>query len=119
MAFIQLSEFQNREIFPGVRIRAPYLNRLMLSYVELDPGAVVPLHQHPHEQGGMVVKGKLRFQIGNQTQTLGPGSLYLIPSNVPHEVTVVEGPAVALDVFTPVREDYAYEDERIVENDET
>ncbi|HLU99660.1 MAG TPA: cupin domain-containing protein [Acidobacteriota bacterium] len=117
MAFIQLNEFRNREIFPEVRIRAPHLKNLMLSYVELDPGAVVPLHQHPHEQGGMVVKGKLRFRIGNQTQTLGPGSLYLIPSNVPHEVTVIEGPAVALDVFAPVREEYAYENEQIIDEE--
>lgn len=118
MAFLQLSEFENREIFPGVRIRAPYTDKLMLSYVELDPGAIVPLHQHPHEQGGIVVQGKLRFRIGNETQTLGPGSLYLIPSNVPHEVTVVEGPAVALDVFTPIREDYARKGEQIVRQGE-
>lgn len=113
MAFLQLSKFKAQEIFPGVRIRAPYANNLMLSYVELDADAVVPWHQHPHEQGGVVLKGKLRFRIGNETQILGSGSLYLIPSNVPHEVTVLEGPAVALDVFTPVREDYAVEGEQV------
>jgi quercetin dioxygenase-like cupin family protein len=107
MPFIDRSSFAPLELAPGVRLWASHGPNLMLSYVELDAGAVVPLHHHPHEQGGMVVQGRLRFTIGDETKECGPGDMYLIPPHVPHTVTVIEAPAVALDVFTPVREDYA------------
>jgi hypothetical protein len=33
--------------------------------------------------------------------------MYIIPSNTPHRAASVDGPAVVLDVFSPIREDYA------------
>ena len=107
MPFIDLPAIPPMELAPGIRLRAPFGEKLMLSYVELDVGAVVPLHHHPHEQGGMVFSGRVRFTIGDETKECGPGDLYLIPPNVPHTVVALEGPCIVLDVFTPVREDYA------------
>ena len=107
MPFIDLSEFEAQEIFPGIRIRAPYGEKLMLSYLNLDEDAEVPFHSHPHEQGGIVLEGHLELTIGSETRKLGPGSLYLIPPNTPHKAVAPEGPVRALDVFSPVREDYA------------
>ena len=107
MPFIDRTALPPLDLAPGVRLRVAHGPALMLSYVELDEGAVVPLHSHPHEQGGMVVSGRLRFTIGDETKECGPGELYLIPPHVPHTAAAVGGPAVALDVFTPVREDYA------------
>jgi quercetin dioxygenase-like cupin family protein len=79
----------------------------MLSLVEIDEGAVVSTHHHPHEQGGIVLSGRLRLTIGPETRTLEPGQMYIIPPDTPHRATAVGGPAVVLDVFSPVREDYA------------
>ncbi|MDA2924562.1 cupin domain-containing protein [Acidobacteria bacterium AH-259-L09] len=109
MPFIDLSKIKPQEIFPGTRIRAPYGEKLMLSYVEIDEGAEVPLHSHPHEQGGVVLKGQMELTIGSETKVLKPGSLYLIPSNMPHKATALAGPVKALDVFSPIREDYITE----------
>jgi quercetin dioxygenase-like cupin family protein len=105
--FIDLQSVPPIALFPGVRIRTPYGKNLMLSYVEFDAGAVVEAHSHPHEQGGMVVSGRMELTIGGETRTLGPGAMYLIPPNMPHRAAAVDGPVVALDVFSPVREDYA------------
>jgi hypothetical protein len=33
--------------------------------------------------------------------------MFLIPPDVPHRAVAVNGPARVLDVFSPVREDYA------------
>ncbi len=107
MPFIDLSKFKAQEIFPGIHISAPHLQKLMLSYLIIDENAEVPLHSHPHEQGGIVLEGHLKLTIGSETKTLVPGSLYLIPSNTPHKAVALEGPVKALDVFSPVREDYA------------
>ncbi len=107
MPFIDINTIQAIEPVPGCRMRTPYGENLMLSYLEMDEGAVVPLHDHPHEQGGMLIKGQVELTIGDETRICEAGSLFIIPPNTPHKAVAVNGPAVVLDVFSPVREDYA------------
>ena len=108
MPFIDIHTVQPMQLFPGCRIRTPYGQNLMLSYVEIDEGANVPPHHHPHEQAGMVLSGRLEFTIGAETRTVEAGAMFLIPPNTPHKVrNLGPGPALVLDVFSPVREDYA------------
>lgn len=93
-------------IFPGVEIRTTAGRQLMLSVVRLEPGSVVPDHSHPHEQMGMLISGRLEFTVNHTTRSLGPGDIWRIPGGVVHSVRALEEPAVALDVFHPIREDY-------------
>jgi quercetin dioxygenase-like cupin family protein len=95
------------QVWDGVAARIVDGERLSLGIVELDPGAVVPEHHHEHEQLGMVISGRMSFRIGGETRELGPGETWTIPSNVPHEVTAGPEGAVVIDVFAPVREDWA------------
>ena len=88
-------------------MRTPFGKNLMLSYLEMDEGAVVPMHHHPHEQGGMLLKGTIELTIGDEKRICQAGSMFLIPPNTPHKATAIGGPAVVLDVFSPIREDYA------------
>ena len=78
----------------------------MLSHVHLEPHSVVEEHSHPHEQVGMLLKGRAIFYIGGEEKTLGPGDFYRIPGNVKHRVVVLDEPTEALDIFCPVREEY-------------
>jgi quercetin dioxygenase-like cupin family protein len=94
------------DLFPGVSLRTTAGDGLMISIVSLEPGAVVPTHSHPHEQMGYLVSGRLEFTIGETTSILEPGSAWRIPPDVPHRVVALGGPALALDVFHPIREDY-------------
>ena len=94
------------EIFPGVEIRTTAGRGIMLSVVHLEPGSVVAEHAHPHEQMGLLIEGRLEFTVGGVTRVLGPGDLWRIPGGVPHSVRAIDVPAVALDVFHPIREDY-------------
>ena len=57
MPFIDISQIPPQEVVPGCRLRTPYGENLMLSYLEMDAGAEIPLHSHPHEQGGILLKG--------------------------------------------------------------
>jgi len=107
MPFIALAAIPPLELLPGCRLRTPYGQHLMLSYLEMDEGAVVPLHHHPHEQGGILLRGRMELTIGEETRLVEAGSLFLIPPNTPHKAVAVGGPALVLDVFSPVREDYA------------
>ena len=79
--------------------------RMMLIEVTLEQGAVVPLHTHPHEQIGYLASGRLLWELGDERRELAAGDSWLVPSNVPHQVTALE-PSVAIDVFSPPREEY-------------
>ena len=46
MPFIDINTIPANEVVPGCRMRTPYGKNLMLSYLEMDEGAVVPLHDH-------------------------------------------------------------------------
>lgn len=107
MPFIDINDFQAVEPVPGCHLRTPHGKNLMLSYLEMDDGAEIPLHHHPHEQGGILLKGRMQLTIGDETRICEAGSMFIIPSNVPHRAVAVDGPAIVMDVFSPIREDYA------------
>lgn len=107
MPFFDIAKIPPLNLLPGCRLRTPYGQNLMLSYLEMDEGAVVPLHQHPQEQAGMVLQGRLELTIGDETRAIEAGTLFFIPADVPHRAAARGGPVVVLDVFSPVREDYA------------
>lgn len=106
MPFLDIDDLPRFEPLPGCRLRTPHGENLMLSHVEMDEGAEIPAHQHPHEQGGVVLKGQLEFTIGDEVRIISEGQMYLIPPNTPHKAIAVNGPAIAMDVFSPIREDY-------------
>jgi quercetin dioxygenase-like cupin family protein len=94
------------EIVPGVwRRTLSYGERLMVVQATLEEGAVVPVHNHPHEQITYIVEGQLSMEVGGQTYVLGPGTSLLLPSDVGHGATAIERTLV-IDTFSPPREDY-------------
>jgi quercetin dioxygenase-like cupin family protein len=99
-------ECSSRSIFPGVTIQTCAADKMMLSFVEIQPHAVVAEHSHPHEQVGMVLEGQAIFHIGGEEKVLGKGDMYRIPGNVKHHVTALAELVKALDIFYPIREDY-------------
>ena len=104
--FVEKNDCTHRTIFPGVDICTACGTGMMLSYVEIEPGAVVEAHSHPHEQVGMVVEGEARFLVGDEERVLKPGDMYRIPGGVTHRVVALEAGLKALDIFHPIREDY-------------
>ena len=104
--FIDRSAGTRRTIFPGVEILTAACERMMLSHVEFQPGAIVEAHAHPHEQVGIVLAGRARFIIGDEERVLAAGDMYRIPGGVVHRVVALDEGLTALDVFHPVREDY-------------
>ena len=104
--FVEAGHGSKHRIFPGVEISTVAGRAMMLSLVTFEPGSLVSDHAHPHEQMGMMISGRAEFTVGGQTKVLGPGDMWRIPGGVVHRVRALDGPAVALDVFHPIREDY-------------
>jgi quercetin dioxygenase-like cupin family protein len=96
-----------------VRARRVEGERITLAIVELAPNAVVPEHRHAAEQLGLVIRGRMHFTVDGETRDLGPGGTWRILGDRPHDVVAGPEGAVVIDVFTPVRSDWA--DRRIVE----
>jgi quercetin dioxygenase-like cupin family protein len=55
---------------------------------------------------GFVIKGWMRFTVGDEVRDLGPGGTWRIPSNVAHEAQVGPDGATVIDVFSPPRRDW-------------
>ena len=104
--FIDPKALTPREIAPGTQIRVACGDKIMLSFVEVQPGAVVPMHSHPHEQGGVCLEGALEFTIGGETRIVRKGEGWMIPGGVMHSVRGLESAAYVLDIFYPHREEY-------------
>jgi quercetin dioxygenase-like cupin family protein len=101
-----------RTLFPGVTIRAVWGEHIMMSFVHFEHAdALVPEHHHPHEQMGMGLEGEFELVIGGESRLIRPGICYWIPGGTPHSARSVHGPARALDIFHPIREEYMRESE--------
>ncbi|MBI4626204.1 MAG: cupin domain-containing protein [Verrucomicrobia bacterium] len=105
MSYSTLATLPARNLFPGVAGRYVHEARFTIGHVALAAGAVVPIHQHPHDQISYVLEGRLEFTVGAETRVMEPGMCLIIPGGTPHGCRALTACGV-LDTFTPVREDY-------------
>ena len=80
----------------------------MVAHVYLQQGAIVPEHSHHNEQITYVLKGKLRFWVGEdfaEVVDVGEGEVLHLPSNVPHKAEALEE-TLDVDIFSPPRQDW-------------
>lgn len=82
-------------------------DRMMLTQVYLDKGCVVPMHHHENEQITWILKGALKFWVGEEREVVvvREGEVLHIPSNVPHKAEALED-TIDVDVFSPPRQDW-------------
>ena len=106
MGFVKLSELPKLEIAEGIRGHAVTAENVTVFHAELDAGALLPAHNHVHEQVVNVIEGELELVVDGVTHHLVPGTAMVLPSNVVHSGRAVTKCRV-VDVFQPVREDFA------------
>ena len=95
-----------RELLPGIRQKTRvHGEKTLLAEFVLDRGSTLPVHAHPYEQTGYLIQGWLRLRIGDQEFEARVGDAWCIPANVDHGAHALED-AMAVEVFSPVREDY-------------
>lgn len=81
----------------------------------LPEDALIPLHDHVHEQITYVLKGSFKFQINDSEdgapviKVVKAGDSMYMPSNVPHGCIPLEDNSQLIDCFTPQREDFLNE----------
>jgi len=82
-----------------------YGERTLLTEFLLRKSSIVPKHAHPYEQTGYLMSGHMVFTVGNERYDAQTGDSWCIPMNVEHSAEVLVD-SVAVEVFSPVREDY-------------
>ena len=80
---------------------------ITIAQVFLKPGGGAPKHQHDNEQFSYILKGTLRFWIGDEERMLDvrAGEVLHLPPNVPHRAEALDD-VFAIDVFSPPRWDW-------------
>lgn len=102
---MNLDHIPINEIFPGLKGRFVHGEQLTWAFWEVEKGAEVPLHHHPHEQIMHVVKGEFSFTLNGETKIYEDGDVVVIPSNVPHAAKALTD-CTLMDIFTPARKEY-------------
>lgn len=99
-------ELKEVELVHGVSARFYPGEKMMFSFVRLDPGILLPKHRHPHEQMGYVLEGSFLLRAGGEEVGLKKGDVYLVRGGQDHEALAGDDGALILDVFSPPREEY-------------
>ena len=100
-----IKNIKPNELVPGITGYYAHGDKATFGYLELKKGSSVPMHHHVHEQITYILDGELEMEIGGEKVLLTSGSYYVIPSNTPHSANCQKG-CTAIDIFSPVREDY-------------
>ena len=95
-----------KQILPGVFMKAlTYGDNSLLCEFQMKQGSRIPAHQHPHEQTGYLISGRLRFSGDEGDFQAEPGSSWSFKGGIIHGVIVLED-SVAIEIFSPVRQEY-------------
>ena len=105
MQSIVLDDVAPASPLPGMRGKFIHSECMTFIYWEIDEGAVLPRHSHPHEQVLHLLAGQYELGVGGDTRVLTAGSVTIIPSDVEHGGRALT-PCRIMDAFCPVREDY-------------
>ncbi len=95
----KISDQISRQMFWGEHI--------MATRWELGAGVFLPTHDHVSEQMTTVEEGSVTIHFsGAESVTLKKGDMLLIGSSKPHSVEVGPEGCLAVDYFSPIRQDF-------------
>lgn len=96
-------------------VLSPHLDRrlitgigMMIAHIELKKGGIVPKHSHHNEQIVYIVRGALKFRLGEDQReeiVVSAGEVLVIPPHVPHSAEALED-TLDIDIFNPPRHDW-------------
>ena len=100
-----LASIEPRELIPGHHGRFVHSEHTTHVYWDIDQGAQLPEHSHPHEQVVNLLEGTYELIVDGQSHVLEAGNVLVIPGGATHSGEARTACRI-LDVFSPVREEY-------------
>lgn len=96
----------SRQLVAGVDLTTlVHGEKTLMGKFRIAKGAAIPAHSHPHEQTGIMISGRLRFNVDGKVTDVEPGDSWCLPGGVEHSAEALED-SVVVEVFSPLREDY-------------
>jgi quercetin dioxygenase-like cupin family protein len=105
MPYYDFKTMPSIKIWDGINGPIAYSEKVLFGYLNIDDGAILPVHQHPHEQWSHLLEGSFEFNVDGDIKMMTPGMSVYIPSNTPHSGRALSK-VKFLDCFYPVREDW-------------
>ena len=90
---------------PGFVGKVMHSDSMSFVLWEISAGALLPEHDHVHEQVVHMLDGTFELTVSGRTEVLGRGQVAAIPSSARHSGRALTDCRI-LDAFCPVREDY-------------
>lgn len=94
-----------RTVIAGFHGRFIHSGAATFALWTIDAGAILPQHDHPHEQVVHQLAGELEVTVDGVTSVLRPGMVAVIPPHAVHSGRALTDCRV-MDVFNPPRDDY-------------
>ncbi|ELY59732.1 cupin [Natronococcus amylolyticus DSM 10524] len=112
MERVSLSDSETSEAADGVHLAIMAgAEEMNVQHFEIEPGAAVEEHSHPHEQTGFIYEGELTFHSDGDETVCGPGDSYAIPGDQPHAAENRGDETVrGVDIFSPPRENPTWQE---------
>lgn len=88
--FVEINKLEVKNKLPGVS--AAFFQdakNCTVAYTEMKAGVEDPMHNHPFEVVGIVLKGEFEMEIAGKTEVYKPGIISYIPPHVFHAVKAV------------------------------
>ncbi|MEW6347880.1 MAG: cupin domain-containing protein [Thermodesulfobacteriota bacterium] len=107
MAKRSWTDMESERINEQITRRMFWGEKIMVTRWELAPDTTIPLHDHVSEQVTMVEAGSLTLLFGDGEEVgLSTGEMIVIASGRPHGVKIGPEGCTAVDIFSPIREDF-------------
>lgn len=95
-----------RKMIAGVDLGTMvYGEMTLMAQFKLKKGCDIPIHDHLHEQTGLLISGRIVIIVDGTEYDVSPGDSWCIGADVPHGARALED-SVAVEVFSPPRADY-------------
>ncbi|ELY71497.1 cupin domain-containing protein [Natrinema versiforme] len=113
MERVSLDDLEPAEAAEGVHLALMAGTESMnVQHFEIEPGATVDEHSHPHDQTGYITQGELAFLTEGDEIVCGPGDSYAIPGDQTHAAeNRGDEPVRGVDIFSPPRENPSWQTE--------
>ncbi|MFH1501473.1 MAG: cupin domain-containing protein [Candidatus Eisenbacteria bacterium] len=105
MPFLSIDGLRESEPVPGFRLRFVHSGSMTIAFWDIEAGAAMPEHAHPHEQVAIMIEGEFELVVGGEPRVVRPGDVAVIPSGTPHSGRALTRCRIN-DAFHPERDEW-------------
>ena len=75
---MNLKDIEEKEIVPGYRAKFVHSDNMTQAHWDIDDGAILPEHSHPHEQVSTMQEGEFEITIDGESRVLKKDDFVII-----------------------------------------